>query len=399
MRCPAALAAFATCLAAAPVAAQDASLPPTFGAISVTSGFLPDPNWIRILAGGHIRGEYVDRVANIRCSGYFAEAPDFQVFFSPHMGLPLSFYVESREDTVLLVNTPDGEWHCNDDASAVNPALTFAAPAAGRYDIWVGTYDRTPADFPAATLAVTEGAPFAETFMRAFYGRDDRVEMEPTTAPWSMIGYLDVTDTACTGTLIGPATVLTAAHCITEAGDPTQVQFFAGYHAGRNLARATVVGYHVPAGWRDGRQGTDFAFVYLAQPIGEQVGWMEVTGLTDAEIAAYGTGNGPPIMQGGYSFDRPGRLTVNLDCPFVAVGPESTLIHQCDTLQGDSGSPLFIADGERYRIIGVESHVQGRPRDAFDRNVAMYADGIVAELLLLGTGTGTVGQRPGVATE
>jgi protease YdgD len=35
-------------------------------------------------------------------------------------------------------------------------------------------------------------------------------------------------------------------------------------------------------------------------------------------------------------------MTGNLDCPFVDLGPDSTLIHECDTLQGDSGSPLFI---------------------------------------------------------
>ena len=43
----------------------------------------------------------------------------------------------------------------------------------------------------------------------------------------------------------------------------------------------------------------------------------------------------------------------NLNCPFVELGANSTLVHECDTLQGDSGSPLFIEDGERYRIIGV----------------------------------------------
>jgi hypothetical protein len=50
----------------------------------------------------------------------------------------------------------------------------------------------------------------------------------------------------------------------------------------------------VPGGWLAGEQeGTDFAFVYLAQPIGEQVGWMDVTGLSEAELSAYRAGEGP----------------------------------------------------------------------------------------------------------
>jgi hypothetical protein len=69
------------------------------------------------------------------------------VFFTPD-DEPLSFYVEARDDTVLLVNTPDGEWHCNDDFSGLNPALTFDAPREGQYDIWVGTFPPSMATTP-----------------------------------------------------------------------------------------------------------------------------------------------------------------------------------------------------------------------------------------------------------
>jgi hypothetical protein len=70
------------------------------------------------------------------------------VFFTPGDD-PLSFYVEARDDTVLLVNTPDGEWHCNDDFSGLDPALTFETPQEGQYDIWVGTFSATDGDYPA----------------------------------------------------------------------------------------------------------------------------------------------------------------------------------------------------------------------------------------------------------
>lgn len=384
-------------------AAQDFALQPTFGIFTTTSGFLPDPNWISLLAGGSIFGEYDDSVTGNVCAGFFANPPDFRVHFAPGpegTPFPLSFYVESREDTVLLINAPDGTWYCNDDSSGLDPALTFDTAMEGQYDIWVGTYNPTEGDFPHASLFVTEGAPFAGTFERAFFGEDDRVVVDTTVPPWSMIGFVDLSDTGCTGTLIGPSTILTAAHCVANDGvvDSIPVEFLAGYDRGDALARSAITGYHVPEGWMAGeREGTDFAFMYLAEPIGNEIGWMDVGSLSPAEVQALTAGDGPDILQAGYSYDQDGVMTGNLDCPFVELDTDSRLIHECDTLQGDSGSPLFVADGDRYRIIGVESHTLSQPRDAYDRNVAMYTDYIIAEMWALAGGSPPSGGGAGAA--
>jgi protease YdgD len=381
----------ATALAATvlltPAAAQDVTLEPSFGVFTLSSGFLPDPNWIGLLAGGTLYAEHTDQIDGAPCAGYFADPPDFRLFFRPGAGLPLHVSVQSVADTVLLINAPDGTWHCNDDSDGLNPALSFAAPLDGQYDIWIGTYDDPGGDYPDATLTLSELARTTGKTERAFFGQDDRVEVDATRQPWSMIGLLEAEEAYCSGVLIGPALVLTAAHCLAIDGavDTPPQMFSAGYDRGRSVARSAVTGYHVPAGWlADEANGTDFAFVYLAEPIGDQVGWMDVTGLSQAEIAAYGSGAGPDILQAGYSFDHDGVMTGHLDCAFVEVAPDSTLIHQCDTLEGDSGSPLFVVEGDRYRIIGIESHTEERPQEAQDRNVATYTDNILAEMFALG---------------
>ncbi len=367
--------------------AQDTSLPPTFGEVALTSNFQPDPNRTQLQAGGAIRAEYTDAVTGTRCVGHFADAPDLRLqFTTADFGFPLSFYVDAREDTVLLVATPDGTFHCNDDSLGLNPALSFEDPQAGAYNIWVGTYAETGSDFPLAELGITELDPRIQSLERAFFGHDDRVIIDATTAPWNMIGFVDLSEANCTGTLIGPATVVTSAHCIAENGEITTppVEFLAGFQNGEFVARSGVSGFHVAPGYLDGEQeGTDYAFIYLTDPIGEQLGWMDVGVLTPTEVSELQAGRGPDILQAGYSYDQQGVLTGNLDCPFIELGGENTLIHQCDTLQGDSGSPLFIADGDRYRLIGVESRTDDQPDQEFDRNVAMYTDYVLEELATL----------------
>ena len=374
------------------IVAQDYTLPPTFGVVSITTGFLPDPNWIALLAGGENRGSYTDVATGAACNGYFADAPDMRVFYDAGDTYPLAFYVDSREDTVLLVNTPDGAWHCNDDTVALNPAIEFARPLAGQYDIWVGTYAPSNGEYPPATLGITEVSAFeSQDFTIAFFGEDDREVVDASAAPWNMIGFVDLSDASCTGVLVGPSTVLTAGHCLANGGvvDSTPETFFAGFNQGNFVASSRVTGSHIPSGWMQGEQdGTDFAFLFLADPIGDQVGWMEIGPLTSEETAALQAGGGPTILQAGYSYDQQGVMTGHLGCPFVGLGRFNEIFHECDTLQGDSGSPLFIEADGGYRIIGVESHTRDNPDASapFNLNVAMYTADVLEEWNAIGQG-------------
>lgn len=384
--------AFPTALlvASSAVQAQDVSLDPTFGEVILETNFQPDPHRTTLAAGGPNQVEMPDSRTGDTCRGFFADAPDLRLQFTDgDFGFPLSFYVESGADTVMAINGPDGAWHCNDDTVDLNPAINFDTPLGGQYDIWIGTYEDVAPNYPTADVLITElGAPEVN-FDRAFFGNDDRVIIDAATAPWNMIGFLDLSEASCTGTLIGPSLVLTSAHCIVEDGvvDTVPVEFLAGFQNGANVARSGVTGFYAAQGYFDGEQeGTDYAFVYLSEPLGNQLGWMDVGLLTGQQITEMSQGRGPSLLQAGYSYDQQGVLTGNLGCPLIEVAPQNVLEHECDTLQGDSGSPLFIETGGRYQIIGVESRTDPQPEQDFDRNVAMYVEYVLRDLARLQSG-------------
>lgn len=134
---------------ASPVAAQDRSLAPTFGAGTLAPGF--GYGEVDLVAGGPID---VQATLGGPCVGFVGEAPDYRVQLAGG-GAELTITADSPADATLVISDPSGEWHCDDDSGAdLSPAVTFAAPLSGQYDIWVGTYGRAAAE---ATLMVIEG--------------------------------------------------------------------------------------------------------------------------------------------------------------------------------------------------------------------------------------------------
>ena len=133
------------------VAAQDYSLSPSYGSVSLGGGFSPDPYTVSLRSGGSI--DVSSRIGG-SCRGYVANAPDFRLQFSPG-SLPLILSVASGSDTTLVVNGPDGRWYCDDDGgNGLNPSLRFGSPMSGQYDIWVGTYGGS--SLQSATLNISE---------------------------------------------------------------------------------------------------------------------------------------------------------------------------------------------------------------------------------------------------
>lgn len=141
-----------------------------FGGGRLTTGFTPDPWTFNLTAGGGRSPINVadlnmrDEVTGRPCTRSFVtRRPDFHFNFTAGTTFPLlRFYVitQNDSDATLLVNEPNGRWRCNDDhghsdwTHPLMPVIDFHNPQAGRYDVWVGTYD-TSSNNPAV-FHVTE---------------------------------------------------------------------------------------------------------------------------------------------------------------------------------------------------------------------------------------------------
>lgn len=133
-----------------PLMAQNINLQATFESVKLSGGFTPDPMTYDVVSGGSIDASKLDG----GCTGYIADAPDFQLTFESGI-LELWISVISAADTTLVINTPTGDWICDDDSGGdLDPSIHFPNSPSGVYDVWIGTYDST--NTHDATLYISE---------------------------------------------------------------------------------------------------------------------------------------------------------------------------------------------------------------------------------------------------
>ncbi len=197
-------------------------------------------------------------------------------------------------------------------------------------------------------------------------GADNRVRVDISAYPWRMIGRLNRNGSHCTAILVGPSTILTAAHCFWDKrrnqwSVPSAFHFVVGYEKGAVKAHSKINGFTLS----DGRPPSDslqkppveedWALASLDWPLGDQFGY--------APLAQFGSSRlqqklskGTTVVQAGYSRDIAHILTADEDCKISGVSRSKKgllLLHQCDATQGDSGSPLFIYKSGEYELLGI----------------------------------------------
>jgi secreted trypsin-like serine protease len=165
----------------------------------------------------------------------------------------------------------------------------------------------------------------------------------------------------CTGTIIAPRVVLTAAHCIISdygVHPPSTIEIGSVVGANGN-ARILVSFYLIREGWQMRTGGFDYNFdialLYLDRdaPVrGTGYSRTSPSDVINQNILAIGYGNNNGFQDSGGGIKRSVNLTITESYQFHFIATWRNGV-PLDTCQGDSGGPALFLGSRGMEVLGV----------------------------------------------
>jgi protease YdgD len=186
------------------------------------------------------------------------------------------------------------------------------------------------------------------------HSADRRVPVDPNEPPWNAVAKVQTNiGMHCSGALIAPAVVVTAAHCLYNPRThafllPLSVHVLLGYERGsyrwHRLVTRIVLG--TPVAGEPWRRETDWARLELAEPVA-----------TSPLPLASSVAEGSAVELAGYNQDYAQVLMADLDCRVLQVTDAANgamiVSHNCSATWGTSGAPLLTRRDGGWVIVGI----------------------------------------------